>query len=106
MESIKTGIDASGLSKLLESQVKIEYDPRLTPVSSRYLYSILGLEKYNKLRNIKGAHTFITVYAPLAHICGVKDYFEMFQLENLLHWTNEEKQVISEAWSIISEKIG
>jgi hypothetical protein len=106
MESIKTGIDASGLSKLLESQVKIEYDPRLTPVSSRYLYSILGLEKYNKLRNIKGAHTFITVYAPLAHIYGVKDYFEMFQLENLLHWTNEEKQVISEAWSIISEKLG
>lgn len=106
MEALKTGVDVSGLNKVLESRLTPSYNPHLTPVSLRYLYKELGFEKYNKLRNIKGGHSLITVYAPLAHLHGVKDYLELFQVENMLHWTSEEKQVISEATDIIREKLG
>ncbi|MEM4953409.1 MAG: DUF4910 domain-containing protein [Desulfurococcaceae archaeon] len=106
IEALKTGIDTSRLSKVLESRLIPHFSPNVTPVSLRYLYRELGLEKYNKLRNIKGAHSFITVYAPLAHLHGIKDYVEIFQVENLLHWTSEEKQVILEAVDIIKEKLG
>lgn len=106
-EACKKEVGTEWISKLLsywdEYAIKVQLE---TPISSRYIYKLIGLPKYMKLRNIKGALTYLSVYAPLAYINGIENHEEMFQQENLIRWTQEEKELISEAWSIIKEKLG
>jgi hypothetical protein len=105
VEAFKQGIDVSPLGGIISSQRRLEYNPRITPISSRVFYRKMGLETYNKLRNIKGAHSYLSVYAPLAKMLGVKDPIEVFQLENLLSWSTEEKEVVLKTWSIIEDDL-
>ncbi len=105
IEALKQGVDISPLSRVIDNQVKAVYEPSLTPISSRLYYKKLGFELYDKLRSIKGAHTYISVYAPLAKSLGVENPVELFQLENILSWSSEEKQLVLKAWSLIDELI-
>ncbi len=106
IEAMKKGIDVSALGKVFEYWGKeVVINVLETPVSSRFLYKSLGYSKYMKLRNIKGAHTYLSLYAPLAYINGLKDFEELYQLENLLHWSEEEKGIIREAWLTIKSSI-
>jgi len=105
VEALKQGIDVSPLGGIISSQRRLEYNPRITPISSRVFYRKMGLETYNKLRNIKGAHSYLSVYAPLARMLGIKDPIEVFQLENLLSWSAEEKEVVLKTWSMIEDDL-
>lgn len=105
MEALKVNMDVSNISKVMENQVTIPYDHERTPISSRYLYDKIGTQKYLKLRNTKGAYTFLTVYAPLGSLAGVQDIFEIFQLENLLQWSREERGLVEETWSLIKDEL-
>lgn len=105
LEAYRYSKDISRLSKVIDNQVELDYHEKLTPVSMRILYRELGLDKYEKLRNIKGAHSFLTVYAPLAYVNNISDYFETFQLENLIEWSIEDRKLIDEAWERIKAKL-
>ncbi|MEM1843100.1 MAG: hypothetical protein QXD75_01040 [Desulfurococcaceae archaeon] len=70
------------------------------------MYGKLGVAAFLKLRNVKGAYSFISVYAPLAYLNGVNNFFELFQLENLLQWSSEERRLLEEAWLKVEEDIG
>ncbi|MEM2024816.1 MAG: peptidase [Desulfurococcaceae archaeon] len=106
IEALKANVDISNVSRVLEEQVTPQFNPNLTPVSSRYLYRKLGWRKYRRLREIKGALAFLSVYAPLAYLSGVRDFFEYFQLENILRWSNEEKALIEEVWLNLRQELG
>ncbi|MEM3937887.1 MAG: M28 family peptidase [Desulfurococcaceae archaeon] len=106
IESLKAGIDVSRVSGVLENQVELSVNFEYTPLSSRYLYGKLGVAAFLKLRNVKGAYSFISVYAPLAYLNGVNNFFELFQLENLLQWSSEERRLLEEAWLKVEEDIG
>lgn len=107
IESLKKNIDVSPLSKLIDQWSMLREIRELeTPVSSKFMYRLLGYKLYMKLRGIRGAHTYLSVYAPLAYLNNLRELKELFNLENLLTWSKEEEEAINEAWSILREKIG
>lgn len=105
-EAVKKGIDVSRVSRALEYWNKLEKvrGPE-TPISARLIYRLLGYQAYSRLREIKGALTYLSVYAPLAHMSGLREYKELFQAENLLVWKKEEEKYVDEAWSLIVDKL-
>lgn len=105
LEAYRYSKDVSLLSKVIDNQIDPLYNETLTPFSMRLLYKELGLDRYEKLRNTKGAHSFLTVYAPLAYLNNIRDYYEIFQLENLLQWSSEDRKVIDEAWEHIKARL-
>ena len=106
IEALKTDIDVSGISKILDEQVTLKYTSKYTPISSRLLYKVLGLDKSMKLRKIEGVSSYLMVYAPLAYINNISNHLELYQLENLLKWNREETQLIEEAWELIKQELG
>jgi len=106
IEGLKYGLDLSTLASILDSQIEPSYQPGSTPISSKFLYRRLGRAKYEKLRSIKGGLTFLSVYGPLALRLGIKNPLELFQLENMVSWSFEEKQLISNAWRELVEEMG
>jgi len=105
VEALKYGVDASGISKVLDNQVVLDFNPKRTPITSRHFYKKLGATKYLKMRGIKGAATYLSVYAPLAYVNNITNSLELFQLENLILWSNEEKRIIQDAWLVISSEV-
>lgn len=101
IEALRDGVDISMLSKILENRVTIPYDHERTPISSRYIYGKIGALNYLKLRNIKGAFTYLSVYAPLAYYIDLRNSIEVFQLENLLQWSRGERELVEETWGLI-----
>jgi hypothetical protein len=106
LEALKHQLDASELNRLLESSIKPENMNTLTsPLSMKYLYRVFGREVYMKLREIKGSYSFFTLYGPLAYINGIKDPLAMFQLENLIALSSEDKKLIVDVWSRVRKEI-
>lgn len=105
LEAFRYNKDISLLSRIIDSQVELEYNPSRTPISMRQVYKHIGFEKYKKLSNTKGAYSYLAVYAPLAYLNNIREFDTIFQLENLLEWSNEEKKLIDETWEIIKSMI-
>lgn len=105
-EAIKREVDVSLASKALDYWDTLEkvHGPE-TPISARLIYKLVGYRTYVKLREIKGALTYLSVYAPLAYMSGLKEAKELFQAENLLSWNKEEERYVDEAWSLIMDKL-
>ena len=107
LQALKVGLDSSRLSRVLDEQISLSSKFEHTPISLRYIYRRLGARKYLELRGIKGAHTFLSVYAPLAYLNGYSDNpLETFQLENILQWSAREKHTVEEAWRVVREELG
>lgn len=107
IESLKKGVDVSPLSKMINQWETAQKMHELeTPISSRFMYRVLGRELYMRIRNIRGAHSYLSVYAPLAYLNEVENFDKLFSLENLLSWSREEEEIINEAWSILVGELG
>ncbi|MEM1732386.1 MAG: peptidase [Desulfurococcaceae archaeon] len=108
IEALKNNLEIDKLFKLVHaSKINTEKIIKLeSPIMSKSLYKVIGHHVYLKLKNIRGSFTFLSLYAPLAYLNGIgeKDIFEMFQLENLIRWRDEEKTLIEYAWSVIKDK--
>ncbi|MEM4717538.1 MAG: DUF4910 domain-containing protein [Desulfurococcaceae archaeon] len=106
IEAFRYNMDISFLSRIIDNQVELEYNPVRTPISMRYIYKHIGFEKYKKLSNTKGGYSYLAVYAPLAYLSNIREFDKIFQLENLLKWSSEEKKLIDETWEIIRSRLG
>ncbi|MEZ0289475.1 MAG: M28 family peptidase [Sulfolobales archaeon] len=97
------GVDVSGLSGFLraEKRISVPRDLSRTPIHSRYIYRVLGGELYSKIRRINLALTYLEVYAALSEISGLKNHIEIFQIEELIRWSEEERSLVSDAWEIL-----
>jgi hypothetical protein len=106
IEAAKYDFDISELGKILENRLKPESMNTLkTPLIMKLIYTLYGRELYMKLREVKGAYSFFTLYGPLAHINGIQDPLKLFQLENLLMWSSEERKLIVDTWNKIREEV-
>lgn len=107
IESMKVGYPLSELEAISKNLgVLEEVVPLETPLSSKKIMRLIGISKYMELRRITGALSFLMLYAPLAHINGVKDYSRLFQVENLVKWSPREEKLIADAWESIRSGIG
>ncbi|MEM1635035.1 MAG: M28 family peptidase [Thermosphaera sp.] len=108
IESFKSGVDLPHLEYLIESHRPLtpgDLNALETPISLRYLYKKLDKKQFLRLREIRGASTFLSVYAPLAYKSGIEKISDLFKQENLLAWTKDEEIVINEAWAIIRDEL-
>jgi len=71
----------------------------------RLLYKVMDRDVFLRLREIRGASTYLSLYAPLGYINGVENLMELFKQENLIAWTKNEEIIINNAWSIIKNEI-
>lgn len=108
IEAFKSGMVTTHLENLIESQRPItpgDLNILETPISLRYLYKKLDRRQFLRLREIRGASTFLTVYAPLAYKNGIEKLSDLYKQENLLAWTRDEEIIINDAWSIIRDEL-
>jgi hypothetical protein len=106
IEALKYGIDISILSKVLENGLNpSSINKLITPLALKIFYKKFGRELYMKIRELKGAYSFFTLYAPLAYINNIQDPVTLFQVENLLAWNTEERKFIEDVWDKIREDI-
>ncbi len=106
IEALKYGVDISILSKVLKNRLNPgNINTLITPLTLKILYKKFGRELYMKIRELKGAYSFFTLYAPLAHINNIQDPVTLFQAENLLVWSVEERKFIEDVWSRIREDV-
>jgi hypothetical protein len=69
-----------------------------SPISTRFIYKKLGREAFYKVRGLKGAYTYLTVYAPLSEVYGISDHLSKFISEEFIEWSREEIEVVSKIW--------
>jgi len=108
MESLKTGITPTLISSLIDSErmpVRDKVNELETPISLRLLYKKMDRDMFLRLREIRGANTYLSLYAPLGYKNGVENLMELFKQENLIGWTKNEEIIINNAWSIIKDEI-
>lgn len=106
IEALKNGVDVSILSKILEKRLSpCSINRLITPLTLKILYKKFGREMYMKIRELRGAYSFFTLYAPLAYINNIQDPITIFQAENLLAWSVEERKFIEEVWGKIREEV-
>jgi len=109
IEALKQGLEpsASDVSRILNrTRLKPGELTRLpSPVSTRAIQRILGLEDYMRVREVKGAISYLTLYAPLAYVNGINEHLQMFQLENIIKWSNDEEMLIRHAWETIMNSV-
>jgi len=72
-----------------------------TPLTSRALYRLLGREKFIEIRRIRGAQTYLGLYAPMAEGIGIRNHLERFIAEGLFKYSKDEAEKISNAWEEI-----
>lgn len=108
IESLKTGISPTLISSLIETDrplIPEKVKELETPISLRLLYKVMDRDVFLRLREIRGASTYLSLYAPLGYINGVENLMELFKQENLIAWTKNEEIIINNAWSIIKNEI-
>jgi len=106
IEALKYQFDISELSRVFKSRVKpSDMNVLVTPLTMKLFYKIFGRDVYMKLRELKGAYSFLTLYGPLAHINNVQDPITLFQVENLLTWSSEDRKLIVDVWSRIKDEV-
>jgi hypothetical protein len=108
IESLKTGISPTLISGLIEADrplIPEKVKELETPISHRLLYKVMDRDVFLRLREIRGASTYLSLYAPLGYINGVENLMELFKQENLIAWTKNEEIIINNAWSIIKNEI-
>lgn len=110
LEAAKTGFESSleGISKILEERGRLkpgEMEKLKSPISTRRLREILGFNEYRRLSEIKGAVSYLSLYAPLAYINGLEDYRELFKLENLVKWKREEEELLEKSWVLVRDTL-
>jgi hypothetical protein len=72
----------------------------------RFIYKTLGRDAFYKVRKIKGAYSYLTVYAPVAESIGLKDHLDRFVREGLVEWSKEETETISKVWNELKAVVG
>ena len=77
-----------------------------SPVSMRFIYKTLGRDTFNKVRKIKGAYSYLTVYAPVAESIGLKDHLDRFVREGLVEWGKEEAETVAKVWDELKAVVG
>lgn len=110
LEAMKTGFNTGldELSRRISDQARLkpgEIRGIASPVSTRLIQRLIGFEKYREITEVKGAVSYLTLYAPLAYANGISDASQLFQLENLVKWSNREEALISEAWELIRNEV-
>lgn len=88
---------------LIKQPVSISSEKPLldSPLISRTIYKILGSNKYNEIRRIKGAIDYLGLYAPLATVLGIKNHMNAYKAETITKWSRKEDNLIKEAWETI-----
>ncbi|MET1159599.1 MAG: aminopeptidase [Thermoprotei archaeon] len=108
-QAIKTGFSINYLTRYLIKKPLIEEPfekpPIQSPIYSRKIYRILGSEKYNEIRKINNALTYLEVYAPLAEILDIKDHVKRFKAESLVKWRRREEKIVVDAWERIKNEL-
>ncbi len=92
--------------KLLDSAADKPLLP--SPITSRKIMNVLGVEEYEELRKIKGSIEYLGLYAPLLYSLGVRDpkrIGEYYQSEKLLRWRDNEEKRITDAFTRIKEEL-
>ncbi|WP_042667093.1 peptidase [Desulfurococcus amylolyticus] len=110
IEAVKTGFGTSlgDLSRVIDGFPKLRSDNIVklpSPISTRSIRGILGFETYKRVSEIKGALTYLSLYAPLAYVNGLNNVAQLFQVENLIKWSSEEETLINNAWELIRNKL-
>ncbi|WP_440059776.1 M28 family peptidase [Thermogladius sp. 4427co] len=95
VKSITLGLESEAV---LETRYKPSGEIMASPFSSRFIYKNIGREAFYKMRGIKGAFSYLTVYAPIAEANGVRDHLQRFISEELLTWDKETVKTVSELW--------
>lgn len=72
-----------------------------SPISSRFIYKRIGREAFYEAREIRGAFTYLSVYAPISERLGIANHMERFVREELLDWTGAEREKVGKIWESI-----
>ncbi|MEM0043989.1 MAG: hypothetical protein QXU60_06340 [Sulfolobales archaeon] len=107
--SFTQGVDVSLVIKLIRGEIrgKIPRDLSRTPLSSRYLYKVLERDLYNKVRRITAASSYLTVYALVGELAGVREeeLLDIFQAEEVIKWSDKDRSIVGEAWRILRSSL-
>lgn len=109
IEAVKTGYDPGDL-EIVSKYWGTLRNPRGIPsmVPGRVLMKMVGYDKYLKIRNVRGATTYLMTYLPLAVFNNIRarDVQSLFQAENLLKWSKIEEDLVNDVAQVVLELLG
>jgi hypothetical protein len=103
VEALKNNISPNKISRnLLRKPLVIEAPEKPfleEPISTRYIYRVLGRRRFMMIRRIKGAIDALSTYLPLAYRLGLKDPLKKFMAERVIKWNRRETNIVMDSWN-------